>query len=79
MYNILQAVETTCYPIINKPKPKPKEEPPKEVEKNGEKDGEKVEIKTEVKTETTMDDTPQAAGDVTTEQSSNGLTDMEVD
>ena len=33
---LLQTLETTCYPILNKPKPKPKEEPPKDEPKKEE-------------------------------------------
>ena len=31
----LQLLDTTCNPVLTKPKPKPKEEPPKDDGKNG--------------------------------------------
>jgi len=33
IYSQRQSLESTCHPILNKPKPKPKEEPPKEEKK----------------------------------------------
>lgn len=68
-----QSLESTCNPIINKPKPKPKEDPPKDDKKDGknENNGEKNEEKKE--------ETPKAAGDGKSGTSSNGPAEMDVD
>lgn len=67
-----QTLESTCNPIINKPKPKPKEEPPKDEKKEGKTNGEKMDEggpKEQAKS---------AAGDAKTEKP-NGPAEMDVD
>ncbi|KAL4230085.1 Heat shock 70 kDa protein 4L [Mactra antiquata] len=66
-----QSLESTCNPIINKPKPKPKEEPPK--------DNKKDEKKEETKEGEKKEETSKASGDGKTEQSTNGPAEMDVD
>lgn len=67
---IFQSLESTCNPVINKPKPKPKEEPPKE-EKKDTGNGENIE-------DGKKDQAKPAAGDAKKEQT-NGPADMDVD